>query len=457
MVASYPPAEEGVMDPLFPLPEETPRPKASAQGKPRVEQANRQQVEMRLASLDQLLPEDHRARLVWEMVQTYELRAFYGRIQAVEGAAGRPAIDPRLLVAVWLYATLEGVGSARAVDRLCQEHLAYQWLLGGVSVNYHTLADFRVEYAAELDQLLSHSVAALMSEGLVDLEQTAQDGVRLRASAGASSFRRQPTLEECLRQAEQRVQQLKREEENPSGPPPTKRQQAARERQARERVQRVQQALDEVQKLEAQKAKNRESKRKDRPVRASTSDPAARITKMPDGGFRPAFNAHLNVDMKSRIIVGVVLENEADPRLLEPMLEQTQARYGRWMNEHYIDGGIRSNTGVTAAGQRGVQIYAPIPQRYNPRSRKKPEEVLPTDSPQVAEWKQRMQTPEAKEKYKRRAATVEWANALLRNRGLYRLVVRGKQKARTIVLWFALAHNLLQTLLLRQSREPAPA
>lgn len=404
-----------------------------------------------------MLPPDHRARLVWELVQTYDLGAFYARIQAVEGDVGRPAIDPRLLVAVWLYATLEGVGSARAVDRLCKEHLAYEWLLGGVSVNYHTLADFRVENEAELDELLTRSVAALMTEGLVDLEQTAQDGVRIRASAGASSFRRQPNLEECLRQAEQRVQHLKTEAENPSGAPPTKRQQAARERQARDRVQRVQRALAEVQKVQAQKAKNRESKRKDRPARASTSDPEARITKMPDGGFRPAFNGHLNVDMKSRIIVGVELENQADSHLLEPMLEQTQARYGRLMAEHYIDGGVRSNAGVTAAGEQGVRIYAPIPQCYNQRSTKKPEDVLPGDSPQVAEWKQRMVTAEAKEKYKGRAAAVEWANALLRNRGLYRLLVRGKHKARAVLLWFALAHNLLQTVFLRKTHALAVA
>ncbi len=444
------------MDTLFPLPEETPAPAQPATGQPRVMRANRQQVEMRLASLDDLLPEDHRARLVWEMVQAYDLRAFEARIQAVEGEAGRPAIDPRLLVAVWLYATLEGVSSARALDRLCQEHLAYQWLLGGVSVNYHTLADFRVAYEAELDQLLTTSVAALLREGIVDLDRTAQDGVRIRASAGASSFRRAPTLDECLQEAEACVAQLKTEERN-SPEAPTQRQKAARERHARERLQRVQQALQEVRKLDAQKAKNRESRRQDRPSRASTSDPEARITKMPDGGFRPAYNGHLNVDAKSRIIVGVILDNEADPRLLEPMLAQTQARYGQLMQEHYIDGGVRSNTGITTAGEQGVTIYAPIPQCYNKTSTKKPEEVLPSDSPQVAEWKQRMQTPEAKEKYKLRAATVEWANALLRNRGLYRLLVRGKQKAHAVLLWFVLAHNLLQTVLLRQPAQSAVA
>ena len=437
---------------LFTLPQESPRSSKTGRGKPRLEKADRQQIEMRLASLDELLPSDHRARTVWDVVQSYDLSAFYARIEAVEGEAGRPAIDPRLLLAVWLYATLEGVGSARALDQLCREDLAYLWLLGGVRVNYHTLADFRVDYESELDQLLTRSVAALMSAGMVDLEQTAQDGVRIRASAGASSFRRSQSLVECLQVAEKRVQQLKAERESQEDERPTPRQQAARERHARERVERVKQALQEVEKIEDKKAKNRESKRKDRPARASTSDPQARITKMPDGGFRPAFNGQLNVDMKSRIIVGVEVSNEADSRLLEPMLDQTEERYEKLMEEHYVDGGFRSNAGVTAAEERGVKMYTPIPHSYNKTSSKKPEEVLPSDSPQVAEWKQRMMSEEAKEKYKGRAATVEWANALLRNRGLYRFLVRGLRKARAVLLWFVLAHNLVQTLNLQQQR-----
>jgi len=444
-------------DTLFPMPEEQEQPNEPAKGKPRLETANRQQIEMRMVSLDELLPKNHRARLVWAMVGEYDLEPFYQRIQAIEGEAGRPAIDPRLLLSIWLYATLEGVGSARALARLCQEHLAYMWLLGGVSVNYHTLADFRVDYEDELDAILTQNVAALMQEGLVDLDETAQDGVRIRASAGASSFRRKETLEECLQEAEQRVQELKTGTEKDDLEPRTKRQRASQERHARERLQRVKQALREIEKINDKKKKNRELKRKKRPARASTSDPEARVTKMPDGGFRPAHNGQLNVDVKSRIIVGVDLSQEADTRMLVPMLGQTKARYGHLMKEHYVDGGFRSNAGVTEAGEQGVEIYSPIPTRYSNLSNKKPEEVLPSDSPHVAEWKRRMITAQAKEKYKCRAATVEWANALLRNRGLYRFLVRGLRKTRTVLLWFALAHNLIQTLNLRQQREMVQA
>jgi transposase len=434
---------------LFPLPDSKQPEAKQGKGKPRIEIANRQQVSLRMASLDELIPEDHRARIVWEMAQKYDLSSFYEAIDAIEGEAGRPAIDPRLLLSVWLYGTLEGVGSARALARLCQEHLVYQWLLGGVSVNYHTLADFRVLHESQLDQILTHSVAALMKEGWVDLEQTAQDGVRIRASAGGNSFHRKETLGDCLERAEKRVQQLKEEREKEGEEQPGLREKDSRERHARERLERVEQALKEVQKIAEQKAKNRETRRKERPARASTTDPEARIMKMPDGGFRPAYNAQLNVDMKSRIIVGVEISNEMDTHLLEPMLEQTRKRYGQLMKEHYVDGGFRSNTGITAAGEQGVQVYSPIPGSYNKNSTKKPEEVLPSDSPQVAEWKRRMVTEEAKEKYQGRASTVEWANALLRNRNLKQFVVRTSVKVRSVLLWYVLAHNLIQTVQLR--------
>jgi transposase len=447
-------------DTLFPLPaaQAQPRPEAPQGGKPRVMRANRQQVEIHCASLDDLLPDDHRVRIVWAAVEQFDLSALYAQIEAVEGEPGHPAIDPALLVAVWLTATLDGVGSARALERLCHAHLAYQWLLGGVSVNYHTLSDFRVDHTVELDRLLTRGVAALLKEGLVDLTRTAQDGVRVRASAGASSFRRAETLESCLQQAEQHVQDVKAAGAAEDGLAPTPRQAAARTRAARERLERVQQALAEVEKVQTAKAQQRELKRKARPARASTTDPEARVIKMADGGFRPAVNAQLNVDMGSRIIVGVDLSTAADVHLLEPMLDQTQERYGQLMDEHFVDGGFRSNEGITAAGTRGVSVYAPIPDRQSSqRNPHPPEAVLPTDSPQVAEWKQRMVTPEAKAKYKDRAATVEWANALLRQRGLQRLLVRGLEKARAVLLWFVLAHNLMQTLALRQARPAVPA
>ena len=437
---------------LFELPEgKQEGTKNNGSGKARVERAQRQQAEMRVLSVDDLLPGEHRVRLVWAMVEEMNLSRLYARIAAVEGGSGRPAIDPALLVAVWLYATLEGVGSARQLERLCQEQLSFQWLLGGVSVNYHTLADFRVGYEAELDELLVKGVAAMMESGLVQLEQTAQDGIRVRAHAGASSFRRKATLQGHLQQAEARVQALKAQREAGESGEVTRRQQAARERAARERVERVKQALEAVEAVEAKKAKNRESKRENKPARGSTTDGAARVMKMADGGFRPALNGQMVVDMHSRVIVGVTVSNEADQRELEPVVEQVHADYQRWMEEHYVDGGFRSNAATERLEQQGIALYTPIPRSYNKKAKHPPEEVLPSDGPGVKAWKERMVTEVAKEKYKQRAATIEWANALARNRGLLRFLVNGLHKARAVLLWFALAHNLIQTLHLRQA------
>jgi transposase len=440
--------------PLFELPEGKQEGKKKIlSGKARVEQAQRQQMEMRVMSVDELLPVDHRVRVVWEMVEAMNLSKLYARIASVEGGSGRPAIDPALLVAVWLYATLEGVGSARQLERLCQEQLSYQWLLGGVSINYHTLADFRVGYEAELDELLVKGVAALMESGLVKLEQTAQDGIRIRAHAGASSFRRKETLQGHLQQAEARVQELKAEREASEASQDNGRKQAAQERAARERVERVKRALEAVEEVEAKKAKNRESKREDKPGRGSTTDGEARVMKMSDGGFRPALNGQLVVDMPSRVIVAVAVSNEVDQRQLEPVVEQVHKDYQRWMKEHYVDGGFRTNHAVERLEQLGVQVYTPIPRSYNKAAKQPPEVVQEGDGTGVKAWKERMVTEEAQKKYKQRAATIEWANALARNRGLQRLLVNGIHKVRAVLLWFALAHNLIQSLHLRQGKQ----
>jgi transposase len=206
---------------LFDLPASEPgsRP-AEGPGRPRLQRPDRDQVELRPTHLDGLLPPDHRARLVWAFVEGLDLSALHARIRAVEGHPGRPPIDPAILVALWLYATLEGVGSARALARLCDEHDAYRWIAGGVGVNHHTLADVRVEHADVLDDLLTDCVAALIADGLVTLERVAQDGVRVRASAGAASFRRRDALDEALTEAAAQVAALRAEWRPPGSAPP---------------------------------------------------------------------------------------------------------------------------------------------------------------------------------------------------------------------------------------------
>ena len=344
---------------LFPLPETERRLEAEeAAAPPRLKRANREQIRLVAMDLESSLPEEHCARLIWGFVEHLDLSPLYGRIRAVEGPPGQNAIDPKILMALWLYATLEGVGSARALDRLCKEHDAYRWLLGGVTVNYHTLADFRVHQGEVLDRLLTEGVAALMAEGLVSLERTAQDGMGVRASAGGGSFHRRQTLEQCLGEAEAQVQSLKGElESDPAAP--SRRQRAARQRAHRERAARLRRALQHVEEIEAE-AKRAGSG----PGQASPGleHRSRRVMKMADGGFRPAYNLQLNVDIQSGIVVGWEVNDLVDRGQVTPMVDQTRQRYGRPPEKHVVDGGFVAHADIQALAERYPQtaLYAPV-------------------------------------------------------------------------------------------------
>ena len=398
--------------------------------RPRIESPERHQQGFHAVSLDELIAEDHRVRLVWRYVERLDVSGLEGQIRSVEGGAGRPAIDPRLLLALWLYATIDGVGSARALARLCDESLPYRWLCGGVSVNHHTLSDFRTGKKAFLDDLLTRSVASLLHAGAVTLNRVAQDGMRVRASAGAASFRRRSTLQDRLREARAHLTELERElaEDPASG---TLRQQAARLRAAQEQEARIEAALAATETIDGEDP------------RASTTDPDARIMKMPDGGCRPAYNVQFTTTTDTGVIVGVTAVNRgSDYRQLVPMLQQLVDRYGEAPRQHLVDGGFVSRAAIDSAAGYDTTVFSPVPDKRHGRD---PHEPSQADSATVAEWRQRMATPEAKAIYGERGRTAEWANALARNRGLVQIPVRGLEKATCIALWFALAHNLMVT------------
>ena len=346
---------EAIPDDGAPVPEAEP---PALGGQPRLRTANRQQVVFRAAALDDLLPPDHPARTVWDYVEELDLSPLYRPIKAVDGRPGRPPIDPKILMALWLYATIDGVGSARQLDELCRHHAAYQWICGDVSVNYHTLADFRTAHGELLDQLLTQSVAVLTAEGLVDLNRVAQDGMRVRASAGAASFRRRPTLEEALAEAQAQVQALRAElEQDPATS--NRRRQKARERAARERAQRIKGALDRLPELEAKKKPDDREK-----ARCSTTDPQATVMKMADGGFRPAYNIQFSTATDSQVIVGVdVVTIGSDAGQLVPMVEQIDARYDQRPKDVLVDGGFAQHEQIEAVSSEavGCTVYAPVP------------------------------------------------------------------------------------------------
>jgi transposase len=389
--------------------------------------------------LEDLLTPEHHARTVWQFVQELDLTRLLDAIRAVEGRPGRPATDPKILTALWLYATVEGVGSARALNSLCLHHHGFRWLCGGVTVNYHTLADFRVDHLDYLDDLLTHSVATLMEQDLVDLNRVAQDGMRVRASAGAASFRRRATLDQCLEEAQTQVQRLRAELE--SDPAEANRQQQrAHERAAREREERIRRALQRMPEMEAKKKANEKTK-----ARASTTDPEATVMKMADGGFRPAYNIQYATATDSHIIVGVeVTTSGSDLGQMAPMVEQIHERCGVYPEEMLVDGGFVKHDDIDAVSDaaKGVVVYAPVPapkdpknDRYAPHSK---------DSAAAATWRKRMATAEAQEIYRERASTAECVNAQARNRGLLRLLVRGVNQVKAVALWYAIAHNLMR-------------
>jgi len=439
-------------------------------GAPRLRKAERRQVSLRPISLEDLLPSDHRARFVSAFAERLDLSALYGAVKAVEGHPGHPPADPRLLLALWLYATVEGVGSARELDRLCREHIGFEWLCGGVGMNHTTLADFRVAHGAVLERLLVDSFAAMLKCGHASLDRVAQDGMRVRAAAGAASFRRQAALKRCRAEAAAEVARLRAElDADPAGL--SRRQAAARQRAAADRERRVEAALAMAGQLAATRQAVPRSGEPDPPgpedgpvedgpvedgpvgasaarpppePRVSTTDAEARVMKMPDGGFRPAFNLGFASDPRSGMIAAVTLDNSgSDKGQLRPMSERLAEAYGQRPGEHLADGGFVRLADIEALAAAGVAVFAPVPK---PRDAgRDPYAPLESDGSGVAAWRRRMGSEAGKAVYKQRAATAECANAQCRNRGLLRFLVRGLEKAKAVGLWHALAHNMIRT------------
>lgn len=419
---------------------------AEKRGAPRVLEPNRLQIELRASDLESLLAEDHRARLVWGYVERQDLSRLFDSIKARGSTVGRAAIDPRILFALWLYATLEGVGSGREVARLTREHDAYRWICGGVSVNYHALNDFRAANEQLMDELLTDNVAALAAAGAIGLERVAQDGMRVRADAGAASFRREASLQEHLSEAGELVREIKQRAEADPGQA-KRRAEAAKLRAAQEREERIRRALEQLPEVAAAKKRNG-GKADD--ARASTTDAEARVMKMGDGGFRPAYNVQFATTCEEQVIVGVDVVNAgSDMAQLGSMVEQVEQRVGRSPEEWLVDGGFPAHEQLDAVADK-TTVYAPVPE---PRSKKDMQgneithdkhQPKADDSEAVAQWRQRMATAEAQAIYKQRAATAECVNAQARNRGLMRMPVRGLAKVRSVVGLFVLAHNLLR-------------
>jgi transposase len=412
-------------------------------GRPRMREPVRDQIELRAVDLEALVAAEHPVRVIWAYVEQLDLRELEEAIRARTHTAGQAPASPRLLLALWLYATSEGVGSARALARLCENHDVYRWLCGGVSVNYHGLADFRTAHPELLDRLLSENIASLSVAEVIDLDEVAQDGVRVRASAGTGSFHRRKKLHKELRKAQRLVRQLK-EEATDDPQASSRRIVAAKERAAREREARVAAALKKLAEIEAERERrsktNKRQVEKQKEPRASTTDPDARVMKMADGGFRPAYNCQLSTVAGGQIVVVTDVKTVGSDRgLARPMVEEINHRHGRWPKRYLIDGGFNKNEDTEWAAGRGIKIYGPPSHSKHQRD---PYEPRDNDGPGVAAWRARMRSPHGKSVYKRRAQA-ECINARFRNWGLQRFAVRGLQKVQTVLRWFALTNNIL--------------
>ena len=474
--------------------------------RPRVRVVNRSQMTWQMLDVEKLIESDHPARAIWELTGRLKLDGFYAPIEAVEGGAGRTPWDPRLLVSLWIYSYSRGISSAREIARRCCYEPAFQWLCGLEQINHHTLSDFRVDHDASLRELFVQVLGVLSCEGLISLERVMHDGTRIKACAGADSFRREERLKEHLEAARKQVEAMG----DPRQEEPT-RKQAAQERALRERQQRLEQALEEVQKVRQAKRQDKEQ------ARASQSDPQARIMKQSDGGYAPSYNVQLSTEASHRIIVGAeVSQSGSDFVHLLGAVGQVEANLGKKPAQVVVDGGFSSRENILRLDEQGVDLIGPLGEgnlswanqqrqrgvsgefdldkfRYDSKQnvyvcpageslRHKGREFSPgvvihkytarietcagcqfraqccpgnhyhgrsvtrTEcSPVLKRFAEKMQTQEAKAIYRQRGAVAEFPNAWIKEKlGLRQFRLRGLVKVRLEVLWAALTYNIQQ-------------
>jgi len=490
---------------------EAPPPKASAQSpapRARIKPVDRSQMMMRPVDVERLIEEDHPARAIWEFVGQLDLSSYEKPVEAVEGVAGRPVWDPRRLISLWIYAYSRGIASAREISRRLAYDPAFQWLAGLEVINHHTLSDFRVAYDSALVELFTNTLGVMSAEGLVSLERVVHDGTKVRAMAGADSFRREQTLRSHLEAARQQVQAMGDPRADESA-----RQRAARQRAARERTERLEQALEELAKIRQTKSdpKDQES------ARVSLTDPTSRIMKEGSGGYGPNYNAQISTDAKNKVIVAAdVSQNSSDSGELMPAVERIEQNLEKTPEQLVSDGGFTNRQNIIECAAQGIDFIGSFPEHheqsegqlrrrgvasefyvqafeYDPRQdgyrcpagellRRSGQENRPgvihyqyraeanicaqcrfkeqccpqnaskgrsitraVEAPQVHAFKQKMQTQEAKAIYRQRGALAEFPNAWIKEKlGLRRFHVRGLLKARMETWWVCLTYNIQQ-------------
>ena len=480
-------------------------------GKPRYEVIDRGQVCWRRVDVERLIGEEHPARAIWEFVGKLDLSRYSEEARALEGKAGRPGWEPRLLISLWVYGYSEGVNSGRAIEELCEWEAGYQWLTGAQVVNAHTLTDFRVKHDKVLEELFVQVLALLSADGLITLKRVMQDGSKIRANAAGDSFRRKERVEQALKQAAEQVKAVGAMSEEET----SRRMAKARQRAARERQERLERAVEEFKKL-VQEGKDKEQRR------VSTSDPEARVMKQPDGGFAPSYNVEIDTDAKSGVVVAVgVVQAGNDFEQLESGIERVEKTLGQSPDQVVTDGGFVSRDNIVAMKEREIEFIAPCvdetgkgessyegrgvsaayhssafvydaksdsyrcPQgkilsyegkeqrhmqvSYRYRAQRSDCQGCPVKSQccpgnrvtgrsvhrgeelaEVREFRQKMQSEQAREIYRQRAQVAETPNLWIKAKfGLRQFSVRGLRKVGMEALWACLTYNICVWMRLR--------
>jgi transposase len=483
--------------------------------KPRFKPIDRKQTFFRTVDVESLIGENHAARAIWSVVKQLDLSGFSEQARAVEGNAGRAAIDPHLLASLWIYAYSQGVGSAREISRLCAYHPAYQWLTGAAEISGHTISDFRVMHQAALEKLFVEVIGVLTAEGFVKLKRVMQDGTKIRANAADDSFRRRETLAEHLEQARAQCAALAQRGESEESLVQIR----ARERAAQERVERLEAAVAQIQQLEARSSGEQ---------RASSSDPEARRMKQPDGGFAPSYNVQTTTAAVGKAIVSLDVTQEGnDFKQLAPAIDRVQRTLESKPEQAVVDGGYISQENILDTQTNGVELigpamdqqakaaqcneragvqpefyaerfrfdaaenclYCPQGMRLNHQGKTKSELVVihkyqarATDCAvcackaaccpknektgrsvqrseyhqEINDFQQRMATPESQQIYRQRSEVAETPHLRMKAKfGLRQFHVRGLVKAGQEALWAALTYNIV--LLLRYRRQASHA
>ena len=496
-------------------------PKEEQASRVRRKAINRQQLLLRPLEVEKLVEQSHPVRAIWELAGQLDLEPFYAGIEAIEGVAGRPVWDPHLLISLWIYAYKEGVNSAREIARLCQYHPAYQWLTGLEVVNYHTLADFRIQHREALDQLFIDVLGVLSHEGLITLERVMHDGTKVKACASSKSFHRKATLEDHLRLAREQVEQMG----DPESEELSQRVAKAQQRALREKQERLEEALKELEQIEASRSKASKKEK----ARASSTDPQARVMLQANGAYGPAYNLQISTDAQSKIIVGVgVTQASADAAELEPAVERIEANLGQKPEQMVVDAGFTNQATMEAMTEKQVDMIGSLPERsgvtphrleqlgvspdfypqafeydknmdgyrcpagkvlgYETQERKgatlrhryrakasdcracefqakccpgtkRGRSLIRSEAtPEMVAFQAKMETPEAQAIYKQRAGVAEFPNAWIKDKiGLRQFRLRGLAKVTLESLWACLTYNICQWIRLCWKPQQLPS